>query len=135
MRFAVPPPVPNETVHQISPAFEDGRGAIANILEEPINHVALITSKTGAIRANHYHPEQVQYCYLVSGKYESVSLDLQKKGVKPERVVVEAGSLVITPPMVAHAMRFLEESMLLNLTTGPRDAKDYEKHTKPYKLI
>lgn len=127
--------MPNETVKKINPAFEDERGAISNVLEEPICHVAVITSKKGSIRANHYHPEQMQYVYLVSGKYESVSKDLNDKNSKEESQVIEPGDLVITPPMIAHAMRFLEDSVMLNLTTGQRDSSNFSEHTKKFKLI
>ncbi len=126
----------NETVKKIKPEFTDERGAITNVLEEPINHVAIISSKKGTIRANHYHPEQIQYVYLISGKFESVSKDLRKgDSAKVEKAVVEAGNLVITPPMIAHAMRFLEDSVMLNLTTADRDPANFDKHTKKYKLI
>lgn len=124
-----------EIVKEIKPVFEDERGAIANILEEPVSHVAIINSKAGSVRGNHYHPEQTQYVYLVSGKYESLSEDLNDKNAKVESKIIKAGNLVITPPMVAHAMRFLEDSILLNLTTGQRDNDRFEEHTKKYKLI
>ena len=127
--------MPNETVKKIEPALEDERGIIANILEEPISHVAIITSKKGSIRGNHYHPEQIQYEYLISGRYESVSKDLNEKDSKEERQIIEPGSLVITPKMIAHAMKFLEDSVMLNLTTGRRDANNFSEHTKKYKLI
>jgi len=127
--------MPNEIVKKISPEFVDDRGAISNILEEPICHVAIITSKKGTVRANHYHPEQVQHVYIVSGKYESISKNLKDKNAKVETVIVEAGSLITTPPMIAHAMRFLEDSVILNLTTGHRYSHEFEKHTKPFKLI
>ena len=125
----------NEIVKKIEPAFEDKRGAISNILEEPINHVAIITSKKGAIRANHYHPDQIQYVYLISGSYESVSKDLRNKNAKIERQIIKPGHLVITPPMIAHAWNVMEDSVMLNLTTGRRDSKNYEEHTIKYKLI
>ena len=125
----------NETVKSIKPAFEDERGIIANILEEPITHVAIITSKKGSIRANHYHPEQIQYVYLVSGEYESVSKNLKDKNAKLELKIIKPGDLVITPPMIAHAMRFLKDSVLLNLTTGQRDSDKFFEHTKKYELI
>jgi len=125
----------NETIKKIEPAFSDERGVISNVLEEPIKHVAIITSKAGSIRGNHYHPEQIQYVYLVSGKYESISKDLNKENAETETITVEAGSLVITPPMTAHALRFSEDSVFLELTTDSRDIKDYEKHTQKYKLI
>ena len=125
----------NETIKKIEPAFVDERGVIANVLEEPINHVAVITSKKGSVRANHYHPEQIQYVYLLSGKYESISKDLHNENSEVETVTVEEGDLVITPPMIAHAMRFLEDSVLLNLTTADRNEENFDKHTKKFKLI
>ena len=127
--------MPNETVIKIKPAFRDGRGAISNIIDKPISHVAIITSKKKSVRANHYHPRQIQYIYLVSGKYESFSKDLRKENSKTERRIVAPGSLVITPPMVAHAMRFLEDSVMLNMTTGSRDSDKFKGHTKKYKLL
>jgi len=127
--------MPNETINKINPAFEDERGMIANILEEPISHVALITSKKGSIRANHYHPKQIQYIYLISGSYESASKNLDQEDSQVEKVIVKPGDLIITPPMIAHAMRFLEDSVMLNLTTGHRDTKNFSEHTKKYKLI
>ena len=127
--------LPNETIKKINPAFEDERGIIANILEEPISHVAIITSKKGSIRANHYHPEQTQYVYLISGRYESVSKDIKDENAEVEKQVIEPGNLVITPPMTAHAWRVLEDSVMLNLTTGRRDKDNFSEHTKKYKLI
>ena len=125
----------NEIIKNIKPAFEDERGIIANILEEPINHVAIISSKKGSIRANHYHPKQIQYVYLISGEYESVSKNLNDKNAKTESQIIKPGDLVITPPMIAHAMRFLKESVLLNLTTGNRDSDKFSEHTIKYDLI
>ncbi len=125
----------NETVKKITPAYVDERGEIANVLEEPINHVAIISSKKGSIRANHYHPEQTQYEYLISGRYESYSKNLRKEDSKTEKRIIEPGDMVMTPPMIAHAMKFLEDSVMLNLTTDSRDSDKYEEHTKRYKLI
>lgn len=127
--------MPNEVIKKVEPAFVDDRGTIINILEEPICHVAIIFSKKGSIRGNHYHPEQIQHVYLVSGLYESVSKDVRDKNAKVEKVLVEAGSLVTTLPMIAHAMRFLEDSVILNLTTGHRYSHEFSKHTKIFKLI
>ncbi|MBI4451978.1 cupin domain-containing protein [Candidatus Woesearchaeota archaeon] len=127
--------MPNETAIRIEPAFADERGAISNILEKDICHVAIITSKKGAVRANHYHPEQMQYVYLISGKYRTVSKDLKKKDAKIEEFIVEPGTLVITPPMIAHAMEFLEDSVFINMTDGSRDSDKFAEHTIKYKLI
>ena len=124
----------NETVKRIKPAFQDERGIISNILEEPISHVAIITSKKGSTRGNHYHPKQTQYVYLINGKYESLSKELKDKNSKEERIVVQPGNLVITPPMIAHAMIFLEDSSMLNLTPGDRDTDKFSEHTIKHQL-
>lgn len=133
--FAMVVNLPNEIVKKVKPEFVDERGIIANILEEPICHVAIITSKKGSIRGNHYHPKQIQYIYLISGKYESISKNLNVKDAKIEKQIIEPSNIVITPQMIAHAMRFLEDSVMLNLTTGQRQSHNFSEHTKKYILI
>ncbi len=123
------------TVRKIKPAFVDERGKISNLLDASIEHVALITSKAGSIRGNHYHPNQTQNDYLLSGKYEYAAKDIRDEDGKVEINIIEPGDLVITHPMVAHAMRFLEDSVFLTFTTGPRDADKYEEHTTKFKLV
>ena len=124
-----------ETVTRPEVAFGDERGDIINILAEPINHVAIITSKAGAVRGNHYHPEDVQYCYLVSGRYESYARDMNAPDGVVEKQVVEAGSLVLSPPMVAHAQVFLEDSVFLALTLDARETRRFDEHTIRVKVV
>lgn len=111
----------------------DERGEIVNILDADICHVALITSKSGAVRGNHYHPEQIQHDYLLKGKYEYIAKDI-KTGAT-ESHVIETGNLVITQPNTAHAMKFLEDSVFLTFTTGGREVEKYETHTRKFELI
>ena len=118
-----------ETVTTLEAAFVDERGEITNVLDKPINHVAVITSKAGAVRGNHYHPEDVQYCYLVSGRFESYAKDMNAPGGPVEKQMVEAGSLILSPPMVAHAQVFLEDSVFLALTLDSRETSRFEGHT------
>lgn len=127
--------MPLVTVKKTKADFVDERGEIRNVLDAPIEHVALITSKAGSIRGNHFHPDQVQNDYLVRGKYEYITMDAKNENSKRDSIIVEAGDLVITPPMVAHAMRFLEDSVFLTFTTAGRDKESYEDHTKKVKVI
>jgi dTDP-4-dehydrorhamnose 3,5-epimerase-like enzyme len=124
-----------ETVTMPEAAFGDERGDIINVLAEPINHVAVITSKAGSVRGNHYHPEDVQYCYLVSGRYESYARDMNEPEGVIEKQVVEAGSLVLSPPMVAHAQVFLEDSVFLALTLDARESRRFDEHTIRVKVV
>ena len=117
--------------------FQDKRGRIDNYeLPYPVNMANIITSKEGEIRANHYHPEQTQQCLVVLGKYLSVYLDLTKPGSALKSQIVGAGDLEVMPPMVAHAMIFLEDTTFLNLVGGNRDHDKYGKeHTIPYQIV
>jgi dTDP-4-dehydrorhamnose 3,5-epimerase-like enzyme len=124
----------SEVVIKLSPTFADERGEITNVLDRPIKHVAIITSRKGSIRGNHWHPSDEQYIYLITGMYRSVSKEVDVEHAPVEQIV-EAGSLVYCPPRVAHAYEFLEDSVFLNLTLDNRDPGRYSEHTIPEKLI
>ena len=123
-----------ETVRHIDPAFVDARGEIHNIFEGMIGHVALVTSKKGSVRANHYHKKDTQYMYLISGAYDSHCCSVEDPSRK-ETLKVKAGDIVKTPPMVAHAQKFTEDSVFLSLTTRMREDGKYEEDTIAYPVI
>src|SRR3989338_838582 len=97
-----------ETIEHINSAFHDDRGDIFNVFEDRIEHVALITSKKGSVRANHYHKEDLLYIYLISGKYESHCVDTRDT-TKRQVLVVKPGDIVETPPYIAHAQKFTQD--------------------------
>ncbi|MFZ5803152.1 MAG: cupin domain-containing protein [Candidatus Omnitrophota bacterium] len=123
-----------ETIRHIDPAFVDARGEIHNLFEGKLGHVALITSKKGTVRANHYHKEDVQYIYLVSGAYESHCVDT--RDTKKRQVLkVKAGDIVMSPPYVAHAQKFTEDSVFLAFSTREREEGKYEQDTIAYQVV
>jgi nucleoside-diphosphate-sugar epimerase/quercetin dioxygenase-like cupin family protein len=117
--------------------YIDDRGKISNYeLTEPINLIGYIESKTGTVRANHYHPIQEQKCLLIKGKYISVIKDLSDPKSVVETRIISPGDLAIIKPNVAHTMVFLEDSIFLNLVRGEREHENYGiTHTIPYKLV
>lgn len=122
---------------QIMPEFTDERGEIFKLLDDgktAIKSVLLITCKKGAIRANHYHKEDTHYVYMLSGSMEYFEKPADGKGEK-ESVIVKKGDLVYTLPRATHAMRFLEESAFITLSTKSRNQADYEHDTVRVKLI
>jgi dTDP-4-dehydrorhamnose 3,5-epimerase-like enzyme len=123
-----------ETKKKIEAAFTDGRGEIFNIFEGTIGHVALVTSKKGSVRANHYHKKDHQYMYLVSGAYETHSVDVRDTQ-KRQVLHVLPGEIVDTPPFIAHAQKFTEDSVFLALTTREREEGKYEEDTIAYEVI
>lgn len=123
-----------EKLVHIDPAFRDARGDISNVFEGRIEHIALITSKKGSVRANHYHKEDLQYIYLVSGAYDSISCDIRHPE-KKQVLKVRPGDIVETPPMTAHAQKFTEDSVFLALSTRQREEGKYESDTVAFQVI
>src|ERR1700675_3073177 len=86
--------------------FVDERGAIQNLLNTSINGAAILTSKKGSIRSNHYHREDFHYLYIISGSMEYYERDLNEEFVgKP--LIINAGEMVFTPPLKVHKTVFL----------------------------
>lgn len=117
--------------------YVDDRGRILNYeLTEPINLIGYIESKSGTVRANHYHPIQEQKCLLIKGSYVSVTKDLAEKDAVVETRLIQAGDIAVIRPNVAHTMVFLEDSIFLNLVRGEREHENYGiTHTIPYILV
>jgi oxalate decarboxylase/phosphoglucose isomerase-like protein (cupin superfamily) len=123
-----------ETIKHIDAAVRDDRGDIFNVFEGKIGHVALITSKKGSIRANHYHQEDHQHMYLLSGAYKSHCVDVNNPK-KSQTLDVKAGDIVYTPPLIAHAQVFTEDSVFLALSTREREEGKYEGDTLAYQVV
>lgn len=122
-------------IQKLKPEFVDDRGGITKILDDGtvIKSVLLIVSKAGAIRSNHYHKKDSHYCYMLSGKAEWSERAVEGRDIETE--IIEAGDMVYTPPNTIHAVRFLEDSVLLTLATESRDQEGYEDDTVRIKLI
>ena len=127
----------NEDIDVGKDPYIDDRGKILNYyLDNKINHVGLIDSVKGSVRGNHYHPEQIQSCILISGKYLSVTKNLNYENSNIETRLVKAGDISIIRKNIAHTMIFLEDSIFLNLVDGERAHENYgETHTFPLELV
>ena len=109
--------------------FKDDRGEIADVFyNENINHVAIISSKKGSIRGNHYHKLTVQHTLVIKGKmqYWYKSLDPDSKALS---ININAGEMVTSLPNQIHALMALEDNECLVFTEGVRGGHDYEKDT------
>lgn len=110
--------------------LDDGQTVIKSML--------MMTSKPGAIRANHFHKEDGHYVYLLTGSmeyFEAPLVDGVPDLSRMEKEVVKAGDMVFTPPMVGHAMKFLEDSICFVFALKSRSQDDYEQDTVRVKLI
>lgn len=113
-------------VRHVTPAFEDARGSIADILEdELIEHVSILTTRRGSVRGNHLHRETYQWVYVASGALRFVtSLD-----GATQTGIVQAGDVLMTGPHEAHAIEALEDTTMVVMTRGPRGGREYESDT------
>ncbi len=126
----------SDVKQKLKPISQDSRGKIVNVLAgNKITSVLVIYSKKGSLRANHYHKKDTHYVYMVKGKMRYTVKDMLKKRARKQSIILKTGDLVFTPPMVAHAMKFLEDSIFLALTTQRRDQKHYENDTVRLKLV
>lgn len=109
-------------------ANED-RGIIEKLAQGNFQSVLRITSKAGSVRSNHYHKHDTHICYLAKGSYEYYTRPALDESAPVEKVVITQGQIVFTPPMVLHAMHFLEDSELYCFSTEEREQAGYEADT------
>lgn len=108
---------------------EDKRGRIVDIFyKENINHVAVIDSRAGALRGDHYHKKSVQHMLITKGalEYWYKRTDSKKRA---KMVLLEEGDLVTTPPFEIHALKIVRKNQFIALSQGLRGGKDYESDT------
>jgi len=125
-------------VRHVDPDHKDERGSLTEILdceEFPIKAILRITSKAGTVRANHYHKKDSHYIYIESGKAEYSERPADKSEAVIEKVLMGPGDIVLTGPNVAHAVKFLEDTVFYAFTTEPRDQELYEKEIVRVKLV
>ena len=125
---------PSEPLVNLAKPFVDDRGSIQPLVDLMMRSAVMIHSKAGSLRANHYHKTDWHYCYVIYGKieyfYKNVASDK-----KTELLIAEKGSMIFTPPLVEHCMKFPEETLFLTLSRNPRDQKTYEEDVVRVKLI
>lgn len=114
-------------INKLNPTFQDERGVIQDILiNQPIEHITVITSKKDVTRGNHFHKETIQWVYVHSGKLESLT---QKENEKVVVKILEPGDLIKAEALEKHALKALEDSIFYVFTKGPRGGGNYEDDT------
>lgn len=115
---------------KIKLVFKDKRGDIADIFyRHQIDHVAVINSKKGALRGDHYHKATTQHMYVTKGSLKYYYKEATDPTGKVKNVKVKEGEMVTTPPFELHALEILEDNQFIVFSEGRRGGKDYESDT------
>lgn len=110
---------------KIDDIFINDKGKIINILFKPVQSVALIESKAGSIRSNHYHKSDVHWLYVVSGSMKYYERDLD--GSNKLEFIVNTGEMVFSDSMKVHKTEFLEDTVLISMAKNIRDHEHHEE--------
>ncbi len=119
---------PTDPIVPLDKPFVDDRGSIQNLLNTNINGAAIIISKAGSIRSNHWHCRDFHYLYVVSGSMEYYERPVgEPKDPNKKPLLVKAGQMVFTPPKMVHKTIFLEDTILLSFSRRNRDHASHEE--------
>lgn len=115
---------------KIKIATKDDRGDISDIFyKHPIDHVAIINSKGGTFRGDHYHKFTVQHMFMTKGSLRYYYRQVNEDNSKVKSVVIREKEMVSTPPNEVHALEILEDNQFVVFSEGKRGGKDYESDT------
>lgn len=112
----------------------DPRGSIQNLLElgldVPKSHcihgASIITSRARTTRSNHYHKTDGHWLYVASGTMHYWERGLSDKLYPRDPLIVKAGEMVYTGPLLWHRTYFPDETVLVSLSLRPRDSSSHE---------
>ena len=112
----------NPMVKRAQPFINDA-GSIENVALGQFGGVAVIRSKAGAIRSNHYHRTDWHFMIVLDGVMAYFSKKLDETAISIVRM--EADDIVFTPPEVLHASYFPEPTTIIAVS---RLARTHEQH-------
>jgi|TARA_B100001059_G_C17701745_1_gene510511 dTDP-4-dehydrorhamnose 3,5-epimerase-like enzyme len=118
----------------IDHSFKNDNGEIINLLLQNFTSVALIHSKQGSVRANHYHKTDWHYAYILEGE---INYFWRKKNTTNElnSRVFKKNKMFFTPPLVEHAMFFPVQTSFITFAKNRRDHQNHENDLVRFKII
>ncbi len=101
-------------IEVIKPDFEftDNRGSLKQLVHKGWNQVNYITSVAGALRGNHYHKENVEAFYVISGEFKLIAESLD--GKEHEEYIMKAGDFFTVKPFVNHSFEYITNTQMIS---------------------
>ena len=100
-------------------AFSDDRGTLTQLVHDGWKQVNVVTSKKGAVRGGHYHKENKEAFYIISGALEVTVNGTSRQFWDGAFFAIDAFDL--------HSFRFLEDTVLVSMYSGGVELPDGTK--------
>ena len=126
MRAVAEEKYPSNLLVPLDRPFVDERGIIQNLLLTNIEGVAIITSKAGTIRSNHWHKTDWHFLYVLQGEMKYYERDLSED-FNDKWILVSQGDMVFTPPCKVHKTVFTKDTVLLSCSRNKRSHELHEQ--------
>lgn len=99
--------------------FEDERGSIDQLIHEGYRQVNVITSRKGVVRGNHYHRQNSEAFYIVSGALRLT--------VGEQEYQFRTGDFFGIEPYDMHSFTYLEDTVLVSMYSSGVELPDGSK--------
>ena len=93
--------------------FNDDRGTIIQLVHDNWKQVNYITTKAGVVRGEHYHKNNEEAFYIISGKFELELININTK-VK-ETYTIKAGDSFVIKRNISHSFNFIDDTCLISM--------------------
>lgn len=99
--------------------FADDRGTIVQLIHQGYRQINVITSKKDVLRGGHYHKENEEAFYIVSGSLKLI--------VNDKEYVFQTGDFFGIEPYDMHSFYFLEDTVLVSMYSNGVEMENGEK--------
>lgn len=99
--------------------FIDERGTIVQLIHQGYRQINVITSKRGVVRGGHYHKQNEEAFYVISGELEVV--------VNGESFHFGSGDFFGIEVNDMHSFHFLEDTILVSMYSDGVELEDGTK--------
>ncbi len=103
--------------------FNDERGSLVQLVREGYKQFNFITSKKGVVRGGHYHDQNEEAFFVISGSFEFTA-QLEDK---TETEVFKAGDFFKVSSGIKHSFKYLEDTTLISMYTNGVELENGEK--------
>lgn len=113
--------------------FSDDRGSLTQLFREGWKQVNYITSKKNSYRGDHYHKNNEEFFFIISGSFTLKLMDIDNSHT--EVLEIGAGSYFKILPNVLHSFSFHEETFLISgYSNGVEESDGMDIYTQKDEL-